>query len=105
MALEEIGIDNKDSLLCKTNSTECCRLQSDTNSSTPSGNWFFPNGTSVPSKTVTNFYRTRGHMVVRLHRRRGGEEGIYRCEIPDSINVTQTLYIGVYTASVGECYR
>ena len=42
-------------------------------------------------------------MVVRLHRRRDGEEGIYRCEIPDSMNVTQTIYIGVYSASTGEC--
>ena len=37
-------------------------------------------------------------MMVQLNRRRGGEDGIYRCEIPDSMNVTQTIYIGVYTA-------
>jgi len=42
--------------------------------------------------------------VVRLNRRRGGEDGIYRCEITDSMNVTQTIYIGVYTASTGEWY-
>ena len=41
-------------------------------------------------------------MVVRLHRRRGGVEGIYRCEIPDAMNVTQTIYIGVYSISTGE---
>ena len=39
-----------------------------------------------------------------MHRRRGGEDGIYRCEIPDSMNVTQTIFIGVYTASSGELY-
>ena len=77
------------------------------------GNWFFPNGTRVPSRTFNvnvnsreqwDFYRTRGQMVVRLNRRRGGEEGIYRCEISDSVNVTHTIYIGVYTAntSTGE---
>ena len=37
--------------------------------------------------------------MVRLNRRRGGEEGIYRCEISDSVNVTHTIYIGVYTAN------
>ena len=37
-----------------------------------------------------------------MYRRRGGVEGIYRCEIPDIMNVTQTIYIGVYTASGGE---
>ena len=36
--------------------------------------------------------------MVRLNRRRGGEDGIYRCEIPDSMNVNQNIYIGVYTA-------
>ena len=42
-------------------------------------------------------------MKVLLQRRRGGEEGIYHCEIPDAMNVTQTIYIGVYSASTGEC--
>ena len=51
------------------------------------------------------FHRTRGQMVVRMHRRRGGEGGIYRCEIPDSTSTNQTIYIGVYTvynSSTGE---
>ena len=43
-------------------------------------------------------------MVVRLNHRRGGEEGIYRCEIPDAMNVIQTIYIGVYLATTGEWY-
>ena len=106
VALEDIGSNNADSLLCRTNSTKCCR-KSDTNSEIALGRWFFPNGTIVPSETTKpdwDFHRTRGKMMVRMHRRRGGVEGIYRCEIPDSTNVTQTIYIGVYTASVGECY-
>ena len=37
-----------------------------------------------------------------MHRRRGGEKGIYYCEIHDSMNVMQTIYIGVYTAGTGE---
>ena len=43
-------------------------------------------------------------MVVGLYHRRGGEEGIYRCEIPDATNVIQTIYIGVYSASTREWY-
>ena len=35
------------------------------------------------------FYRNRGPSVVRLNRRRGGEEGIYRCVIPDMAGVNQ----------------
>ena len=37
-----------------------------------------------------------------MNRRRGGVEGIYRCEIPDAMNVTQTVYIGVCSVSTGE---
>ena len=64
------------------------------------GNWFFPNGTRVPNEPW-DFYRTRGNMTVLLHRRRGGEEGVYYCVVPDASNVTQTLYIGVYTENIG----
>ena len=48
------------------------------------------------------FYRNRGPSVVRLNKRRGGVDGIYRCVIPDAAGVDQTIYIGVYTASTGE---
>ena len=34
--------------------------------------------------------------MVLLHRRRVGAEGIYRCEIPDAMNISQAIYIGVY---------
>ena len=93
MALEDIG-EGDDALLCVTNKTDCC---------TGTGsllNWFFFNGTRISA--VGDFNTTRGHMVIGLNRRGGGVEGIYRCDIPDSMNVTQTIYIGVYTASTGE---
>ena len=68
-------------------------------------NWFFPNGTRVPSEVVEwDFYHI-GYSYSRavyMYRRRGGVTGIYRCEIPDAMNVTQNLYIGVYTADTGE---
>ena len=94
VALEDIG-EGDDALLCMTNLTVCCRSPS-------LGNWFFPNGTRVVR--TRDVYRTRGQSVVRLNRIRGGVAGIYRCEIPDAINVTQTIYIRLYTtnASTGE---
>ena len=101
MTLEDIG-ERGDALLCMTDVTDCCRFS-------VFENWFFPNGTWVPSENVNyttglkwDIYRTRGPSVVRLHRRRGGEEGIYYCRISDIANVTQTIYIGVYNASNGE---
>ena len=95
--LEDIG-EGDDALLCKTNQIACCRPQN----TSFRVNWFFPTGTRVPSHNVWNIYRTRGQMVVRLHRREGGVEGMYRCEIPDAMNVTQTIYIGVYSVNTGE---
>ena len=95
VTLEDIG-ERDNALLCMTNFTACCQYLY-------IGNWFFPNGTRVPSSgNQWDFHRTRGQMVVLLHRRRGGVEGIYHCEIPDSMNVTQTIYIGVYNTSNGE---
>ena len=102
IALEDIG-QGDDALLCVTNLSACCRPNG-----SASGNWFFPNETKVFSAGVqTDLYRSIGRMIVlltelRLNRKGGGEEGIYRCEIPDSTDVTQTLYIGVYTACAGE---
>ena len=100
VTLEDIG-EGVDALFCITNQIACCR-QSYTGEMV-FGNWFFPNGTRVPSHRYQwDFYRTRGQMVVQLHHRRGGEEGIYHCEIHDAMNVTQTIYIGVYTAGSGK---
>ena len=99
VTLEDIG-ECSDALLCITDQRNCC-TPAQIGMDVAYGNWFFPNGTRVPSDTW-DFYRNRGASVVRLHRRRGGEEGIYRCEIPDTLNNTQTIYIGVYTACPGE---
>ena len=103
VTLEDIGEDD-DALFCMTNLSACCRSHG-----SASGNWYFPNTTRVPSdmdhinRSLTwDIYRTREHMVVYMHRRRGGEKGIYYCEIHDSMNVMQTIYIGVYTAGTGQ---
>ena len=95
--LENIG-EGGDSLLCVNSLTVCCH-QTNTGGSVL-GNWFFPNGTEVSSSG--EMFITRGQMVVRLNRRRGKVEGIYRCEILDATNVNQTLYIGLYSATTGE---
>ena len=95
VTLEDIG-QGVNALLCITNLNACCLH-------TYGGNWFFPNATKVPSGgNQSDFFRTRGQMVVRLNRNKGEEEGIYRCEIPDSTNALQIIYIGVYTATTGE---
>ena len=99
--LEDIGEGDDNALLCITNQTACCRPPYTGETGAVLGNWYFPNRSRVPSD-MWDIYRTRGHMVVSIHRRRGGVEGIYRCVISDTMNVTQTMYIGVYSASTGE---
>ena len=100
VTLEDIG-ESEDALHCITNLTSCCR--SGDASSGAKGNWYFPNGTKVPGSTVDwNIFRSRGQRVVHLSRRRGGVDGVYHCEIPDTMNITQNVYIGVYTGSSGE---
>ena len=101
--LEDIG-EGDDALLCVTDQTACCRKPYTDALGFPMVNWFFPNKTRVPisifntSKEQWDIYSTRGWMVVGLHRREGGEDGVYRCEIPDAMNVIHTIYIGVYTS-------
>ena len=99
MTLEDIG-EGGNALFCITNLTACCRPPYTGVMGPALGNWFFPNGSRVPnSGSQSLFFRSRGKMAVHLQRKRGGAEGIYRCEIPDTMNVTQTIYIGVYSAS------
>ena len=99
VALEDIGERNNNSLLCVTNQTACCRPPYTDQNQSAKGNWYLPNGTRVLSQSEqSDFYRTRDQMMVRLNRRQGGEDGIYRCQTPDSMNVTQNIYIGVYSA-------
>ena len=104
MNLEDIGKDDN-ALVCITDLTACCRCPYTGEMGLNMGNWFFPNGTRINTPgegTDWDFYRTRGEMVVLMQRKGGGEDGIYRCDIPDPMYVTQTIYIGVYSANTGE---
>ena len=103
VTLEKLG-EGASGLYCITNDTDCCtKAFIRENGVGVFGNWYYPNGTRVASKGVEwDFYRTRGLSVVRLFRRRGGDMGIYRCQLPYVTNDTAYLYIGVYTVSTGE---
>ena len=105
--LDNIG-EFHESLLCLTDLLYCCR--------SPYfyyalGDWFYPNETVVPNRIINEqglqweFFRTRGQMVVLMHRRRGGVTGIYRCDIPGLFHHPYEdpvrLYVGVYAANTG----
>ena len=110
VTLEDIGEGDAAALLCITDLTTCCRGGDTPAGMGALGDWFFPNGTTVPNTIIGfvgggtsgvpiiwDFYRNRGASVVRMNRRSGGVTGIYHCEIPVSVApsvVYQNIYIG-----------
>ena len=87
-------------LLCVTPDNITCCSSAETGGASL-GNWYFPNGTEVPTNdTGWLFYITRGPGVVQLHRRIGGVSGIYHCVIPNQSGVNQTLYVGLYAITI-----
>lgn len=73
-------------LQCQTNYTSCCNNN---------GSWTDPGGQPVHEGVsgATNFYVTRGTGVINLNRISGGSSGMWRCDIPDSSGVMQSMYI------------
>ena len=104
LSLDSLGDFNQTTispLFCVTNQPLCC----DTNRS---GNWFPPGGDDPvgDSDNTTELYQSWGDdQSVQLLRPTGVdtvESGLYRCEIPDQDNITQTFYVGIYSEEEGE---
>ena len=88
---------HNDSLHCVTDNSDCC--------SNGEGNWYderkreVHQGSDGPSDSL---YVTRGDGVVYLNRgERGGSSGMWRCDIPDSNGVLQSIYIYLGTPDTG----
>ena len=66
VTLEDLG-EGDDALLCVTDQPACCGPLYNGEMGPAIGNWYFPNGTRVPSETevtsglLLDFFRTRGH--------------------------------------------
>ena len=91
-----IGEGHNDSLHCVTDNSDCC--------SNGEGNWYTETGGEVHQGSYgdsDNLYVTRGDGVVYLNRRRGGSSGMWRCDIPDSNGVQQSIYIYLGTPTTG----
>ena len=90
-----IGEGHSDSLHCVTDNSECC--------SNGQGDWYDERGRQVHQGPdgEGDLYVTRGDGVVYLNRRRGGSSGIWRCDIPDSNGVQQSIYIYLGTPYTG----
>ena len=100
VALEDITTGDG-RLFCLTNTASCCRAI-DTGS-VGVGEWFFPNGTSVPPRDSL-LTRERGTSFVALSRGSSSDvsTGLYRCEIPDVNGEIVTLTAGIYRRDEGK---
>ena len=93
-----IGEGHSDSLHCVTNNSDCCN--------NGQGNWYDVTGGEVQQGPDgdSHLYVTRGDGVVYLNRRRGGQSGMWRCDIPDTNRVQQSIYIYLGTSAIGIWY-
>ena len=76
--------------------SDCC--------SNGEGNWYDETGGEVQQVSLGDsdrVYVTRGDGVVYLNRRTGGSSGMWRCDIPDSNGVQQSIYIYLDTHITG----
>jgi len=97
VTITEIGTGSA-ALLCTTALVGCC-FSGD-------GGWFLPNGVEVMRDGSLPYYRTRARSPGALLLNRNPEgttRGIFRCDVPVT-GGTQSLYVGVYTSTTGECY-
>ena len=99
--MEDIGVGTK-ALHCITDKVQCCRERD----GGAIGEWYQPGQTNNPVDgngriSTEDFSRNRGPSAVLLNRRNAATSptGLYHCEVPDSGDVIQSLYIRVYNAS------
>ena len=83
--------DGDSALKCVTDSDNCCN-------DSHVGNWRDERGRAVQQGVdeATCLYVTRGHGVVSLNRKSDcipESSGLWRCDIPDSSEVMQSIYI------------
>ena len=92
VSITDIGEGDDAALLCVTDSTDCC------GSPHFVGEFYYPDGNRVSVRASgDSLYRNRGDGFIRLNRKNGALSplGTFRCDIPDSQGVLQSIYINV----------
>ena len=103
VTLTDIGEDRA-ALFCLTDRAACCRGR-DTGAS-GRGMWLLPDGSPIVQKlgaVAGMFYRSRGASAVLLHRDNTtmGPSGVFTCDIPDSGDLPQQVFVGIYPPDAG----
>ena len=94
VTIENIG-EGFSGLVCLTNDENCC------DDSSSGGRWLFPDNSVVPASG--DVYEGRGPSFLSLNSGSGVEvdNGLFRCEIPNTEGVDTTSYIGIYSIDLG----
>lgn len=105
ISLGDIG-EGPNALLCVTDKVLCC--------GETDGNWYLPEGTRLPSDTVTSDDQTlyvsrEGNQTVRLNHNMNTTDvngqssfGIFSCGIQDRLDNLNYLYVGIYPPNEGK---
>ena len=91
--ITDIGVADSEAVLCRTDLTSCCTY---IRTGHLAGDWIYPNGTEVRNRRSSDdIFRTRGDMVVRLHRMDNvtSPTGQYCCEVPTMANPSSNRII------------
>jgi hypothetical protein len=97
--ISDVGSNNATALVCNTNLPPGREHSS--------GEWVSPDGTLVGghgSGQVPGFVMTRGPMETQLLRNMATDppsQGMYHCQIEDSLGTLHSLYVGLYNAGEG----
>ena len=94
-------ITESEPLLCVTDRIDCCPPG---DSGVSNGQWYFPDESAVPEGSEGNFYQTSAFAAVRLHRTNGMTNGIFRCDIPDTVGNVHSGHIGIYDIGAGKMF-
>ena len=81
--ITDVGEADSEAVLCRTNLIDCCTI-TQTGGETGLGQWIYPNDTEVGKRNSRyDIFRSRGDMVVRLHRMDNvtSPTGQYCCEV------------------------
>ena len=97
--LSQVGNTTSRSVRCRTNYFSCCTVVD-----REQGGWYLPSGLiSSDSMSTPDIYVEHKNQEVCLSRKNNVNRpsGIYRCDIPTSTSVMQSLYLGLYYGSGG----
>ena len=104
VTLTDIGdIFNGPALFCLTPSTECCSATETPNEATATREWYLPDGTVLPA--ITSFSREQVSSAVSLYRNGAASPtGVFRCDVPDASETSQSIYVGLYLLTDGNLF-